>query len=94
MIKELNTEKIKGKFTLDEINEILNCKNGIMIDEYSFTKPFFIGGYEDYVQWDMGSEETLEKIKSLNDEEFEQFSEAIKYVLSNNFKDVWKLLGI
>ncbi|NFE11263.1 hypothetical protein FC753_04235 [Clostridium botulinum] len=94
MIKELNTEKIKGKFTLEEVNEILNCKNGIMIDEYSLTKPFFIRGYEDYVQWDMGSEETLEKIRSLNDEEFEQFSEAIKYLLSNNLNDVWKLFGI
>lgn len=93
-MEKLNTELIKGKFTLDEVNEILNCKNGIMIDENSFTRPFFIGGYEDYVQWDMGNKETLEKMKSLTNEEFEQLAEAIKYLLENNLNEVWELFGL
>jgi len=91
---KVNTKLIKGKFTLDEVNEILNCKNGIMIDENSFTRPFFISGYEDYVQWDMGSIETLEKMKSLTNEEFEQLAEAIKYLMENDLNEVWELFGL
>lgn len=93
---KLNTEKIKGKFTWDEVVEILNCKNGIMIDENSFTRPFFIGGYADYVRWDMGNPKTLEKLKALTDEEFEQLSEAIQYLLykSKNLDELGELFGI